>query len=69
MTNFSTLGELQLVVAKSKKGNLYRALCINLGYTRKFLVFDASTIAEIVGESVQTIMGLEEGVYEIVYYE
>lgn len=67
---FYTLGDLKLVVSKSKKTDKrFVALVMDLGYTTKYLTFNYVDIAEIVGESTRTLAELPEGVYDITHEE
>lgn len=58
-------GDLVLYVGKSKKGNKYCSICVDLGYTRKMLYFDINGIAEILGVSAKDIHELDYGEYPI----
>lgn len=58
-------GILMLYVGKSKKGNKYYAICVEMGYARKMLYFDVNGIAEILGVAVKDIYELDYGDYRL----
>lgn len=60
-------GELLLVVNQSKKDKdkTYVALCVNLGYSLKFLTFDSYLISELLNITIQELRSLEVGEYEV----
>lgn len=53
------------IFQSKRSGKPAYALVLDLGYTRKFLSFDTSLIAEILGVSVFDLLSLEYGDYEI----
>lgn len=68
MKEFKTNGDLVIVSAISKKTDKpYFALCLDLGYTTKYLTFNAQDIAEICGCSVIEITKLTPGIYPVGY--
>lgn len=57
--------DFKVIIGLSKKdpSRKYYMLVADLGYTRKVLSFDLSVIAEIVGESVSSLIEYEVGEY------
>lgn len=45
-------GELEVTLNTAKNGKKYIALVCNLGYTKKYISFNVSDIAELLGCSV-----------------
>lgn len=48
--------KLKLKVGKSKTGNVYRALCIDLGYRYMPVCFKDQDIAEVLGVTVRDLV-------------
>lgn len=53
------------IFQSKRSGKPTYALVLDLGYTKKFLSFDTSLIAEVLGVSVVDLIGLDYGDYEI----
>lgn len=57
--------KLFVKIFTSKKGYKTFALCLDLGYTTKFLNFDIHTCAEALGLPVSALYDKEEGEYTV----
>lgn len=58
--------KLYVSVFQSKRsGKATYALVLDLGYVKKFLSFDTSLVAEVLGLSIIDLLNLDYGDYEV----
>lgn len=59
--------KLYVSVFQSKRsGKATYALVLDLGYAKKFLSFDTSLVAEVLGLSILDLLNLDYGDYEVI---